>query len=83
MKKKFLSLFIIGALFAGMGLSAECFAASSHNNHHDYAKNRQHKEFGLHHRQKANEKKTKHQKQKRPKTRQNKKSFGYKKGNIS
>ena len=57
MKKKILSLFIIGALFAGMGLSAECFAASSHNNHHDYAKNRQHKEFGLHHRQKANEKK--------------------------
>lgn len=31
MKKKLLSLLIIGGLFAGMGLSAECFAAPEHH----------------------------------------------------
>ena len=41
MKKKFLSLFIIGCLFAGMGLSAECLAAP----HHRDIKNNQHKEL--------------------------------------
>ena len=34
MKKKILSLFIIGCLFAGMGLSSECFAAPHNNNQH-------------------------------------------------
>ena len=40
MKKKFLSLFIIGCLFAGMGLSSQCFAAP-----HDDIKHNQHKEL--------------------------------------
>ena len=42
MKKKLLSLLIIGGLFAGMGLSAECFAAPGH---HRDVKNNQHKEL--------------------------------------
>ena len=46
MKKKLLSFLIIGGLFAGMGLSAECFAAPGH---HRDIKSIQHKE--LRHRQ--------------------------------
>lgn len=45
MKKKILSLFIIGALFAGMGLSAECFAAPLHrgDGQHREVKHKPHK----------------------------------------